>query len=89
MQKANALYQKIRELQEALSCFEYQPYPDSPDKEKREKVVSTNPELIVEYDGDGREKVKLPLRLNESLIETLKLELMRELEKTIQAFDDL
>jgi hypothetical protein len=78
LKKANELDRKIREINEALNCFEWQPYPDEVALAK--EPISTNPILMVEFDGgDGREEVKLPIILGNRLIDILKSELKSSL----------
>lgn len=78
LKKANSLNQKIKELTEALNCFEYQPYCDDSRADIR---VSTNPRLIIEYDGDGgREQIKLPMNLSDTLVDLLKGIIKKELD---------
>lgn len=57
--KANELNKKIKELTEALNCFEFT-HP-----EDESKKYSTNPRLIINYEGgDGRENQLIPMELS-------------------------
>jgi hypothetical protein len=86
LEKANNLNKKIKEFSEALNCFEWQPYPD---EERSEVRISTNPQLIIEYDGDGREQVYIPMTLNEVLINFLKSEIKKQLDINVKEFNSL
>lgn len=82
LEKANALNHKWRTLEEAINCFEW--------KDRLDVIHSTNPQLIIEYDGgDDREQVKLPFQLNETLIKLLTDYIQLELEKTEVEFAEL
>lgn len=77
--KATDLNQTIKELEEALSCFEWSPG-------KNMLPISTNPRIIIEFDNDGREQIKLPLVLSNVLIEILKKEIVSALESAGHEF---
>lgn len=83
LKKGNELNRKINELNSALGCFEFQ-YDETTPK------VSTNPQLIIEFDGgDGREQLKIPMVLSEFLTDLLKNTIKSELEKAQSEFDKL
>lgn len=86
LQKANVLNQRIKDFEAALNCFEWQPYCD---EQRADERISTNPRLIVEFDGDGREQIKLPMGLNEILVDFLKSEIKKGLETAVQEFNAL
>ena len=85
--KGNDLNRKISEFQEVLNCFEWQPYSD---EERVHEAVSTNPKLIIDFDGcDGREQLEVPMNLNAQFIHFLKTEIKKALDETVQEFIDL
>lgn len=86
LEKANELNRKIKEFSEALNCFEWQPYCD---EERKDIRVSTNPELIIEFDGDGREQIKLPMNLSGMLVEFLKKEIRKGRDEIVKEFNEL
>jgi len=84
LKKGNELSQKINELNDALNCFEWWEFDEDAPK------VSTNPRLIIEFDGaDGREQAKVPMNLSEFLTDLLKNTIKSELEKAQSEFDKL
>ena len=86
LKKANILDKKIRELKDALSCFEWRQSFD--DDELKGNYMSTNPVIIIEFDGtDDREQIKIPMQLNESFVKILKNEIKKELISSISLFD--
>jgi len=81
LNKANELNNKINELKLVLRCFEWN--PSDIDKDLKDEVFSTNPELIIEFDGgDGREVQKIPIKLNSTFITLINDEIKKELKKT-------
>ncbi|HZK94398.1 MAG TPA: hypothetical protein VFC67_09340 [Prolixibacteraceae bacterium] len=87
LEKANELNRKIKEFSEALNCFEYQPYCD---EERREERVSSDPRLIIEFNGgDDREQLMLPMNLSDTLVDFLKAEIKKELKKSVYEFNAL
>jgi len=84
LKKANDLDRKIKELNEALNCFEW------PVDEGQPKV-STNPRLIIDFDSceGGREQIKLPMELSNQLSTWIKGEIARELKFTVMEFNEL
>jgi hypothetical protein len=66
LEKANKLNRRITEFDQALNCFEWSPDEDT-------APISTNPQIIIEYDLDGREQVKLPMILSDELVKILKI----------------
>lgn len=82
LKKANALNKKITEFSEALNCFEYVP-------EEGAQPISLNPALIIEFDYDGREQIKLPFHLSNALIDFLKSEITKGLNSAKIEFDNL
>jgi hypothetical protein len=87
LEKANELNRKIKQFSEALNCFEMEPYCDG---ERNNVRVSTNPQIIIEYDGgDERELIKIPMALNEVLINFLLKEIKTGLDKTVEEFNAL
>jgi hypothetical protein len=79
LKKANDLNQKIKELNEALNCFEWSP-------EESIAPISTNPRILIEFDGDGREQIKLPLVLSDVLVAILKKEIVTARESALSEF---
>jgi len=82
LDQANKLNQKIREFSEALNCFEWKHSEDS-------EPISLNPRLIIEFDGDGREQIVLPMNLNNEMIAFLKSAIKQGLEEATNEFDAL
>ena len=82
LEKAKELDNKIRDFSQALNCFEWKPLGDGP-------AVSLNPRLIIEFDGDGREQIKLPMNLSNNLIDYLKEEIKKGKETAIDEFKQL
>lgn len=84
LDKANSLNGKIKELTEALNCFEW-PWFEG------DSIVSTNPRLIIEFDDEegGRTNIKLSMVLNEILIDVLKSEIKKERDITVNEFNQL
>lgn len=81
--RANQLHGDIKQFEEALNCFEWKASPDSP-------AISTNPVIIVEYDGDeSRCRTKLPINLSTVLIAILKDELIKGKIEAQKEFDSL
>ena len=72
---ANDLNRKIKEFTSALECFEWQPTDDNGNNVG--SPISLNPSLIIEYDGDGREQIKLPVTLSATMITFLKSEIVK------------
>lgn len=82
LEKANQLNRKIKEFTEALNCFEWQVDEGQP-------KISTNPRLIVEFDGDGREQLMIPMALNKTLVDFLKNEIIEGRNTAVSEFNDL
>jgi len=77
LDKANDLYRKIREFEEALNCFNWgEEYGGD----------STNPRLIIEFDRDGREQNPLPMNLSNELVKFLKEEIMKGRDIAVSEF---
>ena len=54
---------------------------------KINEPVTRNPRLIIEFDDeDGREKIMLPMNLNEVLVDFIKTEILKELSKSSEEF---
>jgi len=82
LKRANELNQKIKEYSEALNCFEWE--------SENEIKVSTNPHLIIEFDGeDGREQIKLPMNLSDVMVGFLKQEIIKGRQLAVDAFNAL
>lgn len=83
LHEANNLSWRIKELANALNCFEYE-------HEAGQEPISTNPQLIIEFDGgDDREQIKLPINLSQTLTDFLKVEIKKELGIAIDALEAL
>ena len=82
LETANNLHRKIKQLDSALDCFEWSPGEGKP-------PISTNPQIIIEYDNDGREECKLPMPLSNALVEVLKKEILIARESALSAFSAL
>lgn len=72
-EKATELRKKIKQLNEALECFEWE------DPGEKNKKFSTNPSLIIEFDGDGRERAFLPMQLSDRFTLQMRAEIKEEL----------
>lgn len=84
-QEAVKVNQKIEQLNQALACFEWR-WSDDPNAEG----VSTNPQLIIEFDDDdSRSQIKLPFILNDLLINILKDEIKQQLQNEFMKFESL
>ncbi len=81
LEKANELDKKIREYKEALNCFQWEDNDGG--------LHSTNPALIIEFDNDGREQIKLPMTLSDSVVNLLKEIITASLETTQKEFNNL
>lgn len=79
LDKANSLNKKIKQLDEALNCFEWSPGGSIP-------PISTNPRIIIEFDNDGREQIKLPLVLSDVLVAILKKEILSARASALSEF---
>lgn len=85
LHRANALSKQIAELNEALHCFEW-----APDMDRPEATISTKPRLIIDFDGgDGRDQVKVPMNLSDTLVEILKREIKSKLDEAMKQFEAL
>lgn len=82
MNKAVELNNKINNLTDAYNCFDYKPEASS-------NTVSLNPELIIEYDGDGRDTFKIPMSLSKNLIVFLKEEIIKQRDIAVAEFNNL
>lgn len=81
LQKANELNEKIKEFQRALNCFQW---------EEEYGGGSTNPRLIIEFDGpDGRDAQLLPMNLSDSMVLFLKEELIKGRDTVVAEFNAL
>jgi hypothetical protein len=81
LQKANELNKKIKDLETAFDCFEW---------DKQYGGGSKNPRIVIEFDDcDGRSKHLLPMTLNENFISVLKAEIANELTKSKMMFNSL
>ena len=94
LKKANELSKLINEHKSALCCFEYdanEHFNSTLPEDKRlpPKMFSTNPQLIIEYDGDGREQQIIPMVLSDILVETLKQSIKENLIYLEKQFKDL
>jgi hypothetical protein len=79
LEKANSLNQKIKQLDEALNCFEWIQGESIP-------PISRNPRIIIEFDNDGREQIKLPFLLSNFLVTILKKEILSARESALSEF---
>ncbi len=81
LEKANELNKMIKEYQQTLRCFEW---------EKEYGGASTNPRLIIEFDGpDGREQQPIPMVLSDVLVSYLKEEIIKGRDTTVAEFNAL
>ena len=79
LEKANELNKKIKEFQLALNCFEW---------EKEYGGGTTNPRLIIEFDGcDGRETQSLPINLSDTLVSFLKAQIIKARDASVAEFN--
>jgi len=81
LEKANELIKKIKELQQALNCFEWdQEYGGG----------TTNPRLIIEFDGgDGRETQPLRINLNDATLSFLRAGIIKDRDAAVDEFNEL
>ncbi len=95
LQKANELVKKISEHENALNCFEFDihEYGRHNNPELPIKLVSTNPQLIIEHDdieeGEGRTQTPVPIILSNLLIEMIKKAIKESLSLLQTEFDQL
>lgn len=91
LNKANELDKKIREFNQALECFEWSyPGEEKPSSDENYLKHSTNPRLIIDFDGpDGREQQTIPMVLSDTLITILKNTIEELRDKTIKEFKNL
>ncbi|WP_419033421.1 hypothetical protein [Dysgonomonas gadei] len=94
LKKANELNELINEYESALCCFEYDQneyfnntLPEG--KKLPPRMITTNPRLIIEYDGDGREQQLIPMVLSDVLVELLKQSIKENLAELKRQFKDL
>lgn len=87
LEKANSLNLKIRELNSALNCFEWQRSDNQGNKIG--DPISLRPLLIIEYDGDGREQIKLPMNLSNTMVDFLKSEIIKGRDAAVAEFNAL
>jgi len=81
LEKANELNRKIQEFQKALKCFEW---------EQEYGGGTTNPRLIIEFDGcDGRETQLLPMNLSDTMVVFLKQEIIKGRDAAVTEFNAL
>ncbi len=81
LEKANALNRKINEFQLALNCFQWEQDDDG---------GTTNPRLIIEFDGgDGRETKPVPMNLSDALVSFLKAEIIKGRDAAVAEFNAL
>lgn len=87
LQKANDLNEKIEQCTKVLKCFEWQPYCD---EERMHERVSTNPTLIIEYDGaDDRQEQRVPFELNPEIIAAIKWWTTQKRDQVVKQFNNL
>lgn len=81
LKKANQLDRQIKELTEALNCFQWEEHGG----------VSRHPKLIIEYDDydGGRESEPLPMNLSNELVEFIKREIVAARDKAVAEFNAL
>ncbi len=94
LKKANELSKLISDHESALSCFEwdanyYENINRPENKQLPPKIFSTNPRLIIEYDGDGREQQLIPMGLSDFLINIIKDQIKENLNKIRKEFEEL
>ena len=82
LENANSLARTKQEFDQALNCFEWMPTDDS-------EPITLNPRLIIEFDGDGREQVKLPMNLSNAMVSFLKREIIKGQAAAIAEFKEL
>ncbi len=90
LQRAKQLEQQIKEFKSAMSCFEWGWYGSEDEKPDDFKPDSTNPKVIIEFDGgDGREQIALPMSLSDAFIEFMKKEITAGLTEAQSELDEL
>jgi len=81
LEKANELNKKIKEFQQALNCFQW---------EQEYGGGTTNPRLIIEFDGgDGREVQPLPMNLSDETVSFLEFEIITARDAAVDEFNAL
>jgi hypothetical protein len=80
LEKANELNVKISEFSAVLNCFEYESFGET---------ISLNPRLIIEFDGDGRDQLKIPMNLSKQLTDLLKAEIIKGRDAAVAEFNAL
>jgi hypothetical protein len=85
--EANKLNKKIKDLEEAKGCFYFYVSED----DEKLTSISTNPKLFIEVDDceGGREKIEIPVEVNNELIVVLQNEIEKTLAKAKKRFKDL
>jgi len=95
LKKANELARLMEEHESALLCFEwdvnqYDNYSRADDDQLPPKYVSTNPRLIIEFDGnDGREQQMIPMVLSDALVEFIKENIKENLSRLKKEFENI
>ena len=89
LKKANEISQKIIEHECALGCFYFDVNQYS-DVAVPPEYISTNPQLIIEFDDceGGREQQKIPMVLSDYLISMLKDAIKSNLDKLKSEFTE-
>lgn len=84
LHKANELYRKIKDYEEALNCFEYK-YADN------EESYDRTPRLILDVDDldNGREQIAIPMILSKEMVSFLKTEIIKGRDKAVREFNSL
>lgn len=90
LKKANEIAQKITENERALGCFYFDVNKYS-DVTVPHEYISTNPQLIIEFDDckDGREQQKIPMVLSDYLIDIIKQAINANLAALKSEFESL
>ncbi len=84
LEKGLELNKKINQCTAVLDCFEWKDEAGNP------SGVSTNPRIIIEYDGgDDREDLEVPFELNVAIIKTIKYWTLNHRELAVVEFNSL